>query len=164
MYKAAIVLALAAVVSAGNVAYVDHHVGSAVEQTVRGYGGLSSISHQAKNINSAFSTSSAYKTKVTNNALAVAQPIAYAQPAYATQYAAPAYATQAYAAPAYATQAYAQPIARAPLAVAHAPVAYAHAPVAKAVAHPGLLGVAYSPVAPGVATLSFDGFGVHYGY
>jgi len=155
MIKAVIVLAIAAVASAG-VAYVDQHVGSQVEQTVRGYGGLSSISHQAKNVNSAFSTSSSYKTKATNNAYAVA-------PAYATQaYAAPAYATQAYAAPAYAHAA--------PVAVAHAPAyatqayaapAYAHAaPVARA----GLLGVAYSPVAPGVATLNFDGFGVHYGY
>ncbi|CAL8123887.1 unnamed protein product [Orchesella dallaii] len=143
MYKAAIVLALAAVVSAGNVAYLDTHVGSQLEQTVRGYGGLSSLSHQAKTVNSAYSTSSAYKTKATNNAYAVAAPVAYAQPAVA--YAQP---QVAYAQPAYARAAIAAP-------------AYAHAPVA---ARAGLLGVAYSPVQAGVATQFFDGFGVHYGY
>ncbi|CAL8078370.1 unnamed protein product [Orchesella dallaii] len=160
MYKAAIVLALAAVVSAGNVAYLDTHVGSQVEQTVRGYGGLSSLSHQAKTVNSAFSTASAYKTKATNSAYAVAPAVAYAQPAVAYAQAAPV---------AYAQPAYAAPIARAVAPVAYAqpayaaPIARAVAPVAK-VAPAGLLGVAYSPVTAGVASLTFDGFGVHYGY
>ncbi|ODM90654.1 Larval/pupal cuticle protein H1C [Orchesella cincta] len=143
MYKVAIVLAFAAVASAG---FLDTHVGSQVEQTVRGFGGQSSLSHQAKTVNSAYSTSNSYKTKATNNAYAVAAPVAYAQPqlAYAQQYAQPqlAYAAQ----PAYAR------------AVA-SPVGYAAAPVAG-----GLLGVRYSPVTAGVATQYFDGFGVHYGY
>lgn len=150
-------------------------VGSQAQSTYRSLDGNSVVSQYSKAVDTAFSSVRKYDTRVSNDGYAVAPayhaPVAYAAPvakvaapvAYAAPaYAAPAYAAPAYAAPAYAAHAYAAPVAKVAAPVAYAaPAAYA-APVAK-VASPALLGVAYS-AAPAVAHITFDGYGVHYGY
>ncbi|XP_046660142.1 cuticle protein 76-like [Homalodisca vitripennis] len=128
-------------------------VGSTAQSTVRSLDGNSVVSQYSKAVDTAFSSVRKYDTRVSNDGVAIA-PAYHAPAAYAPA----AYAAPAYAAPAYAPRAYAAPVA-AVAAPAYAPRAYA-APVA---AHGGLLGVAYS-AAPAVTHLSFDGYGVHYGY
>ena len=121
--------------------------------TLRTYGNQGQISHEAKTIQTPFSSVSRSDVRVSNDAqiLAHAPVAAYAAPA--------AYATHSYAAP--VAHAYAAPAAYA-APVAHgyaAPAAYA-APVAKA----GLLGVAYS-AAPVVSHMTYTGsYGVQYAY
>ncbi|KAK7791393.1 hypothetical protein R5R35_008859 [Gryllus longicercus] len=141
-------------------------IGASHQSTLRSLDGNSAVSHYSKAVDSAFSSVRKVDTRISNDAVALGYAPAYAAspvyhaapvasvvakapvaayaaaPAVAAYHAAPAVA--AYAAPAYAAHAYA-------------------APVAKAVAPAGLLGVAYS-AAPAVTHLSFDGYGIHYGY
>jgi len=152
--KAVVISALFAAAHAGvvqpQVSYLSNpSVGVGGSNTYRGVAGLSSITHQAKAVDSAFSTVRKTDTRVTNDAVAYAQPqvayaaqpqVAYAQPA-PVAYAAPSYA---YAQPQYTQYAHAvaQP-ALAPAPVAYAQPAYAAAP---AVAY-GTKTVSASPVA-----------------
>ena len=129
--------------------------------TLRTFGNQGQISHEAKTIQTPFSSVSRSDVRVSNDAqiLAHAPVAAYAAPA--------AYAAHAYAAPA----AYAAPVAHAyaaPAAYA-APVAHAYAapaygaPIAKAVAPAGLLGVAYS-AAPVVSHMTYSSGPITYAY
>ncbi|CAG7672607.1 unnamed protein product [Allacma fusca] len=175
MIKAVAILAFVAAaqaISTGN-PYLNPHVGVQGEQTIRGYGGLNTVSHQSKSVVSPYSSVQKTDTRVTNGAL-YASPLAhgYAAPALAHGYASPAIA-HGYAAPAIAAHGYAAP------ALAHgyaAPAIAAHGYAAPAIAAhgyaghgAGLLGTAYSAVVPGVATHSFsrtiEGYGnLAYGY
>lgn len=228
--KALILFAIIAAVNAGvtpAVTYVHDspHLGAQSEHTVRGFAGLSSVSKQAKAVDSAFSSVRTNDVRVTNNAAyaafapaayaapapvayAAPAPVAYAAPApvvktavaaapvhyahhtysavpaVAHTYAAPAPIVKSYAAPApvatyaaapaiakvhapavatYAAPAYATYAAPA-VAKVHAPAVATYAAPAVAKVHQPLLGVAYSAVSPAVATLSFNGYGIHYGY
>jgi len=177
--------AYAAAVPAATYVHDSPHIGRQSEQTVRGFAG-SSVSHQQKAIDSAFSSVRKTDTRITNPALYAAAPV-YAQPqqVYAAQPQV-AYQSAAYAAPvatygaqpvAYGTQTYsASPVVKAvaapaavhyktaaPVAAYSAPV-YAAQPAIAKVAHQPLLGVAYSAVSPAVATLNFNGYGISYGY
>ncbi|CAG7827929.1 unnamed protein product [Allacma fusca] len=156
MIKAVAILAFVAAaqaISTGN-PYLNPHIGVQGEQTVRGYGGLNTVSHQSKSVVSPHSSVQKTDTRVTNDALtAYASPLAhgYAAPAYAAHgYAAPAlahgYAGHGYAAPAIAAHGYA-----APALAAHgyaAPAIAAHGYAAPALAH-GYAGHGYA--APAIA-------------
>ena len=132
-------------------------VGAQSEHTVRGFGGLSTVSHQAKAVHTPYSHVHKTDTRITNDAVhAYAAPVAHA-------YAAPAIAAAPLAHHAIAPAAYAAPIA-------HAPAAYA-APIAHhGLAHGYAAGLApakslsYSPVSPAVATLSYSTPYFTYGY
>ncbi|XP_071448640.1 pupal cuticle protein G1A-like [Hetaerina americana] len=170
MYKFVVLAALVAVANAGflgapaaygyaaaPVAVHAPAIGSSHQSTVRSLDGNHAISHYSKAVDSAFSSVRKTDTRISNDAVGVAYAAAPAIAAYhapaVAAYHAPAVAT--YAAPAVVKTAYAAPA----IAAYHAPAAVAAPVVAKA----GLLGVAYS-AAPAVAHLSFDGYGVHYGY
>ncbi|OXA64528.1 pupal cuticle protein C1B [Folsomia candida] len=160
------VVAAAAAITPG---YLDGALalGAQSEHTVRGFAGLSSVSKQAKAIDSPYSSVRKTDIRVTNDgAYGYAAPaFGYASPALAHHgYAAPALAHHGYAAPALAHHGYAAP------ALAHhgyaAPaLAHHHGYAAPALGHPVAhgLGVAYSP-ATAVATSTFSGYGIHYGY
>lgn len=177
MFKVVAILAFVAVANAG-VAYVDHRiddlgtVGQQSEQTVRGlgFGGLSTVSHQSKAVDSAYSSVRKHDTRVINPAVyaspayahygqqVAAAPVAYHQPAvYAAPAVAKVAAPLAYAAPAHYAH-YGQ-VAAAPVAY-HQPAVYAAPAVAKvaaplAVAQPAVYSaahpVAHAAYAPAVA-------------
>nr|CAD7435002.1 unnamed protein product [Timema monikensis] len=175
-YKCIVLAAVLAVANAGylggaavsygapSVAVHAPSVGSSHESTVRSLDGNSAVTHYSKAVDSAFSSVRKVDTRVSNDAQALAYaPVAtayhgVAAPAIAS-YAAPTYAAAyqgltSYSAPAYAT-AYHGLAAPAYHSVA-TPVIAKSAVVAP-------LGVAYS-AAPVASHLSFDGYGVHYGY
>ncbi|XP_071448479.1 cuticle protein 76-like [Hetaerina americana] len=171
-FKFVVLAALVAVANAGflgapaaygyaapSVAVATPTITSQSQNTLRSYGNLGQVSTYTKSIDTPFSSVRKSDVRVSNDALAYA-PAAYHAPAVAA-YAAPAVAAYhapavaTYAAPAVVKTAYAAPA----IAAYHAPAAVAAPVVAKA----GLLGVAYS-AAPAVTHLSFDGYGVHYGY
>ncbi|ODN05840.1 Larval/pupal cuticle protein H1C [Orchesella cincta] len=151
--KIAILVTFAAAASAISPGYVDsaYALGSQAEHTVRGFGGLSSVSKQAKAVDSAYSTVRKSDIRYTNDAGYAAHPVAYghgyaspagyahgyASPAgYAHGYAAPAGYAHGYAAPAYAHHGYAGPALAHHGYAAPAGVAYAHRGYAgPAVAH-----------------------------
>nr|CAD7207630.1 unnamed protein product [Timema douglasi] len=138
--------------------------------------GNSAVTHYSKAVDSAFSSVRKVDTRVSNDAQALAYaPVAtayhgVAAPAIAS-YAAPTYAAAyqgltSYSAPAYATAYHGL---AAPAVASYAAPAYATAyhgvstPVIAKSAVVAPLGVAYS-AAPVASHLSFDGYGVHYGY
>ncbi|XP_071448576.1 cuticle protein 76-like [Hetaerina americana] len=118
----------------GGVAVATPAITSQHQNTLRSYGNLGQVSTYSKTIDTPYSSVRKSDVRVSNDALAYA-PAAY----HGAAYAAPAY-HGAYAAPAYRA-AYAAP----------------------AVAHGGLLGVAYS-AAPTVAHMAFNGYGINYAY
>jgi len=147
---------LAAPLAAAPVAYAAPHyfagsVGASAEHTVRGFGGLSTVSQYSKSVASPFSSVHKHDTRITNDALHAYAAPAIAAPAYAhyahAPYAAAPYAHHgavgyAHSAPAYAApiahHAYAAPVAHAaPIAHhAYAAPAIAAAPLAAApIAH-----------------------------
>ncbi|XP_055536632.1 cuticle protein 76-like [Wyeomyia smithii] len=120
--------------------YAGFHTPAVTSQQsniLRSFGNLGQIATHSKTIDTPYSTSSKTDVRISNPGLAVGH-VAAAYPA-------------AYHAPAYAPAAYAHP-------------AVYGAPAVKAVAAPGLLGVAYS-AAPAVAAMSYNnGLGISYAW
>ncbi|XP_046662862.1 cuticle protein 67-like [Homalodisca vitripennis] len=128
-------------------AHAPAAVTSSSANILRSPGNLGQVSTFTKTVDTPYSSVSKSDVRVSNPgyatyaAPAYHAPAAYAAPAVVARPAVAAYAAPAYAAPAYAPRAYAAP----------------------AVAHGGLLGVAYS-AAPAVSHMSFDGYGINYVY
>ncbi|XP_034482543.1 cuticle protein LPCP-23 [Drosophila innubila] len=154
-------------------------VGTTQQNVVRSFGGT--VSTYSKNVVTPYSSVSKVDSRITNNVYtpktvysapatvvtksvyaAAAPAVTYAAPApvlaKTVSYAAPA-VTYAAPAPALTKTVYSSPIAAPVLAKTYAAPAVAYsAPVAAPAAY-----VKYSP-AIGVAHVSFDGFGSHWGY
>lgn len=124
--KAVAISALLAIANAGAPAVVQYSnpsVGVGGSNTVRGFAGLSSVTHQAKAVDSPFSTVRKTDTRVTNDAVAYASPV----PQQVVQYAQPGVQyTQQAPTVQYAQQAPVQYTQQAPVQYTQqAPVQYA---------------------------------------